>query len=174
VDDDRRRVCRGCGASFERTDWALDQDLRAAPECWRANGDAAGFAAGHLPVTGAVLQLHVDAYGAQHAGDPTPVIQVGYALAGLYLVLERGVDGPGVRDAHQRMGRPQPWWPVLEPPAVPAPVTVLDVLAAGAAAGSPQEHVAAVRRWAVSVWASWEPRHADVAALVARALPHPR
>jgi len=169
--DDGRRVCRGCGAGFERTAWALDQDLRASPECWRANGEAAGFAAEHQAVTGAVVQLHVDTYGAQHAGDPTPAIRVAYALAGLHLALERGVDGPGVRAAHQRMGRPQPWWPVLEPPAAPAPVTVLDVLAAGAGAGSPGGHVAAVRRWAASVWASWEPRHADVAALVERLFP---
>jgi hypothetical protein len=171
VDDDGYRVCRGCGARFERTPWALDQDLRAAPECWRAAGEVAAFAALHAEVTGPVAQLAVDSYGAQHAGAPTSVIRVAYALAGLHLALDRGLDGPAVRSIHQRMGCPQPWWPAFEPPQAPAGTTVRDVLEAGAGSGSPQGHVEAVRRWAGSVWRSWEPRQADVADLVDRTFP---
>jgi len=175
VTDDGHRVCRGCGARFARTPWALDQDLRAAPECWRTWGELSGFALDHREVTDAVSQLAVDAYGAQHAGAPTPAIRVAYSLAGLHLALDRGVDGLSVRRAHQDLGRPQDWWPVFEPPATPAALTVLDVLAAGAGAaagaGSAQGHVDAVRGWAAAVWESWAPRHADVALLVDRVLP---
>jgi Family of unknown function (DUF5946) len=170
VTDDEMRACRGCAARFPRTPWALDQDLRASPECWRAYGEAAMFAAGHQTVTGQVLQLTVDTYGAQHAGEPTPVIRVAYGLAGLYLALERGRDGLAVRAAHQRMGKPQDWWPTFDA-VPPGPVTVADVLTAGARADSPTGHVDAVRRWADAVWQAWAPRHADVAAFVERALP---
>jgi hypothetical protein len=171
VTDADLRACRGCGASFPRTPWALDRDLRAAPECWRAYAEATTFAAGHLAVTGAVVQLTVDVYGAQHAGEPTPPIRVAYALVGLYLAVERGRDGDAVLAAHQRMGRPQEWWPTFDPPAEPGAVTIADVLAAGAAAESPDGHVAAVRRWAEAVWQAWAPRHADVVALADRLVP---
>lgn len=168
-----QRTCRGCGARFDRTPWALDRDLRAAPECWHAYGEAAMFASAHPALTGPVRQLTVDTYGAQHAGEPTPPIQTAYGLAGLYLALERGLAGDAVRAVHGRMGKPQDWWPAFGPAAGGRPdwLTVADVLAAGSVAESPQGHVDAVQRWAASVWRAWEPRHADVAALVARLFP---
>jgi hypothetical protein len=167
VNDVSQRICPGCRVSLDRRPWALDRDLRASPECWHANGLVSMFETEHPPL--AVLhQLTTDTYGAQHPGPPTPVIRVAYALVGLYLALRCGIDGITVRGAHQRMGKPQPWWPVFEPPADPGPVTVLDVLRAGAQAGSVDGHTAQVRLWAASVWQSWSARHGDVKALTER------
>jgi hypothetical protein len=165
-----QRICPGCRVRLDRRPWALDRDLRASPECWHANGLVSMFATEH-PSLATLHQLTVDVYGAQHAGPPSPVIRVAYALVGLHLALQCRVDGPAVRGVHQRMGKPQPWWPTFEPPADPGAVTVVDVLRAGADAGSVEGHAAAVQRWAASVWQAWSARHDDVTALTARLFP---
>jgi hypothetical protein len=165
------RVCRGCGARFERTPWALDEDLRASPECRRACGEVAAFAYEHPAELGGLHQLVVDAYGVQHAGEPTRPIRVVYGLVGLYLALECGVDGPGVRDVHSAMGRPAADWPSFDEPRPTGGITVADVLHAGRDAGSVQGHANAVRRWAGEVWAAWSDRREDVVALTERLFP---
>jgi hypothetical protein len=55
------------------------------------------------------------------------------------------------------MLRDHPVFPWLEPPADPGAVTVLD-----AAAGSPEELGAVVRRWAASVWEAWAENHGAI------------
>ncbi len=84
--------------------------------------------------------MTVDAYGAQHAGEPTGRIYVAYSLVGLYLALERGWSGIQARDFHGRMGRPAHDWPAFVRPPTTGDVTVADVVAAGARAGSPDGH----------------------------------
>src|SRR5450759_1993696 len=110
VTDVPQRTCHGCGAALPRTRWALDLDLRASPECWHAFGLVTTFASRH-PDLDRWHQLTLDAYGAQHAGDPTPAIDVARSLVGLQLALEQGFDGPTVGEVRRRMGRPQAWWP---------------------------------------------------------------
>jgi hypothetical protein len=179
VTDLPQRICPGCRVSLDQMPWALDRDLRASPECWHVYGQVAMFEHEHAERLVPLHQLGVDAYGAQHAGAPTPVIQVAYSLVGLHLALDRGLDGLAVRAVHQRMGKPRPDWPTFDPPADPGDVTVLDVLQAGAGAGAGVEaeagsvdgHAAQLRRWAESVWAAWSDRHADVAALTGRIFP---
>jgi hypothetical protein len=116
----------------------------------------------------------VDAYAAQHAPrdreDAILPIGVAYALVGLHPALDRGVPGVEVRAAHQRMGRPDASWPRLAAPRQTGALTVLDVAAAGAMAGSPAGHARAVRAWAAAVWRAWAAEHAAVAALTKRLL----
>jgi hypothetical protein len=171
VSDLDHRTCRGCGARFERTPWALDIDLRASPECWHACGELSGFAAEHLAELGGLHQLTVDAYGVQHVGEPTPPIRVAYGLVGLYLALECGIDGPGVRDVHGRMGKPRAGWPAFDEAPGVVGVTVADVLREGRDAGSVAGHAAAVQRWARAVWTAWSPRHQDVEQLTEQLFP---
>jgi hypothetical protein len=112
--------------------------------------------------------MTVDTYGAQHGGRPTKPIRVAYSLVGLHLALDRKVSGAGVRAAHSMMGKPQPGWPDFDPPPPSPNITVLDVVDAGAHAGSVAGHAAAMLRWAGAVWLAWTSYHVAVVELTAR------
>lgn len=146
--------------------------MNASPECWAVNAEQVGFELAHPVLVGRCHQQSVDAYGAQHAGEPTGRIRVAYSLVGLHLALDRGWSGERVRAFHQRMGRPDGSWPAFERPATDGgplgSLTVDDVARAGARAGSVDGHARAVDRWARQVWAAWEEEHDAVAALTDR------
>jgi hypothetical protein len=97
---------------------------------------------------------------AQHPGSPGR--QAGQSvwvhLVGLCLVLEHGLDPIASAHAKARVATPDADFPWLAPPASLGPVTVLDVLAATTA----QEHRAAVRAWAESVWDAWRPHQGAI------------
>jgi hypothetical protein len=62
------------------------------------HGEIIGFELTHVVPLGALHQLTVDAYGAQHpASTPrspgVPTIRVAYSVVGLYLALEHGWNG---------------------------------------------------------------------------------
>jgi hypothetical protein len=140
--------------------------MNASGACQAVQERVAAFEAEQLPLA-RFRQLRIDAYGAQHAGDPTPPIRVVYGLVGLHLALERRISGEGVRLAHSLMGKPRADWPRLEP-GPPADVTVLDVAEEGVDAGSCRGHAEGILRWGTSVWAAWAPAHDEVAALTRR------
>ena len=159
-------TCPGCGLVLPDADRPQIERLNASAACQVVQDRVAAFEVDHLPLA-RFRQMRVDAYGAQHAGPPTPAIRVAYGLVGLHLALDRGVSGSGVRSAHALMGRPGPDWPGFE--AAPgADVTVADVAAAGVDADSSRGHAAGVLRWASSVWAAWRECHDGVAALTRR------
>src|SRR5262245_12348828 len=164
--------CSGCGVRLPANGWTIDPGIGASPECWQLLGDVQGFELEHPTLVGRCHQLTVDAYGAQHAVDPRS-IRTAYSLVGLHLALEVGLTGVQVRDAHQRMGRPDPTWPAFERPHGDAGMTVEDVAEAGLRAGSVEGHAAAVTAWAKAVWEAWASEHASVAALAARLLAAP-
>lgn len=107
-----------------------------------------------------IHRLTVDAYAAQHPGEPSPqaIGSVVAHLIRLYLILERGLP-PERANAAMRWTTPRKRefaWP--EPPPSTGEVTVLDVLRAG----EPGEHIRRVREWARSVWEAWSPRHETI------------
>lgn len=157
--------CPGCGVALPPSGWLPDRRLNASPECWQVHGEVMGLEYQHPELVRRFHQLTVDAYGAQHAGGPTKQIRVAYSLVGLYLALDCGFSGLQVRDAHQQMGKPAPWWPAFPRPAQTGALTVLDVAAAGARAGSVEGHARLVAQWAGQVWAAWAEQHVDVAEL---------
>jgi hypothetical protein len=128
-------------------------------------GEVTGFELEHTAQLGRFHQLLVDAYGAQHADAVGTGIRVAYSLVGLFLTLERGMNGLQVRRIHQSMGKPQPSWPQFPRPADVGQVTLLDVALAGARAASVEGHARALDKWARSVWEAWSAQHAAVAAL---------
>ena len=65
---------------------------------------------------------------------------------GLHLALDRSASGAEVRAAHQRMGKPDPSWPLLPTPDRTGAIAVFHVAAAGAMVGSVAGHAEAVRR----------------------------
>jgi hypothetical protein len=167
-------TCPGCRLRLPGSGLPWNRRRNASPECWQLYGQVQGFALGHLELVRDFHQLTVDAYAAQHAsrevGGVLPAISVGYALVGLHLVLDRGVSGPEVRAAHQRMGKPDPSWPPLPAPERTGAMTVFEVAAAGAMVGSAAGHAKAVPAWAAAVWQAWAAQHATVAALADRLL----
>ncbi|MEN3357676.1 MAG: hypothetical protein V7637_1658 [Mycobacteriales bacterium] len=162
-------ACPGCAAPLPTVHMRIDRPLNASPACWRLYGEVTGFELQHPTLVSRFHQLAVDAYGAQHGGEPTPRIYLAYSLVGLDLALERGTHGIGVRGIHQRMGRPDDTWPEFTPPE-PAPLTVAHVADAGVRAGSVDGHADAIADWAAAVWQSWAGQHEAIRALTDRVL----
>ncbi len=148
-------TCPGCGLRSSEAGVAPDRPVRASAACWGAYAELVGFELEHAGALGRLHQLTVDAYGAQHGDAEGTSLRTAYSLVGLCLALEHGWTGPEVRELHARMGRRQPWWPLFRPPEVSPVVTVLDVVNAGARAGSVDGHASKVERWVRAVWESW-------------------
>ena len=98
-----------------------------------------------------ILQLVVDAHGAQFAGETTKPIAVVMALVGLFLHVERDFTGLQVQHAHMRLGRTKLVWPTIVLPAERGTMTAEDVLKVPAGA----ERDAAISEWCRSVWAAY-------------------
>jgi hypothetical protein len=98
-----------------------------------------------------VHQHVVDARMLQTASTEARPIGVAFALAGLYLHLERGFTGREVQRAHMKMGRAGGPWPTFELPAQRGSVTPAEVLVAPAG----PERIDAIEAWCASAWAPW-------------------
>ena len=108
----------------------------------------------------------VDAYGAQHLRQSKSTIGAAFALAGVYLAVERGFTGRQVQKMHMMMARTSKEWPRFAPPADVGPLTVADVLAVGPGPGRDQR----LMEWCASVWGAWSGEHGRVREMVERFL----
>jgi hypothetical protein len=117
-------------------------------------------------------RLTVDAYAAQHPGrrEPRSIQSVGTHLTGLYLVLERGLEGPTATALKNRVIETKPRFMWLNPPRTASAITVQDVLEMRRA----MPHCDAIEAWARSVWQAWELHHATVREWVEGALERAR
>jgi hypothetical protein len=113
-----------------------------------------------------IHQHLVDAYGAQHVRPSNSTIGAAFALAGLYLAVERHFTGRQVQKMHMLMARTSKHWPRFNPPADVGPLTVADVMAAEA---GPQRDEK-LMGWCVSVWSAWSAEHGRVREMVDRFL----
>lgn len=152
---------------LEATDWPLGRRVNASPACWHLFSRILGFESEHLQLLGRFHQLTVDAYGAQHAGGPSPPISTAFGLIGLHLAFEHGWSGTAVRAAHQFLAGRRSTWPTFGGRRTGPMLTVADV----AGATTPDEHAARVRAWARSVWDAWAPEHPRISTWVVSALP---
>ena len=109
-----------------------------------------------------IHQYIVDAYVAQHANERSKPISVAFALAGLYLHLERQYSGRAVQQAHMQLAKQKKPWPRFTLPTVRGAMTVADVMRAAPGAARDE----AIDRWSASVWAAWSDSHEQVAAWV--------
>lgn len=152
--------CPGCGLIHPPADGPTHATMGASPGCWSLFSEVMGREYAD-PERWPVHALSVDAYGAQHPGPPsTKAARVlGAHLMGLALVIERGL--PVERGARMRktivdrLGDGLTW---LQPPAIPAELTIAHVAGATDAA----DHRERVRAWAVDVWRTWTPHHDTV------------
>lgn len=98
-----------------------------------------------------ILQHVVDAFRAQTASADTKPLGLTFALAGLYLHVERQFTGRQVQRAHMRLGQKKRQWPVIPLPGDRGDMTVIDVLAVPA---GPDRDLA-IDAWCRSVWSAF-------------------
>ena len=155
--------CPGCGVPLPETEGATHRYIGASPGCWAAFGEVSEKEYGDFRYA-RVHGLTVDAYCAQHPGEPSPqaVRSVAVHLVGLYLQMERDLRPEELYAVHKRVSsvakerRKEISW--LEPPSPLGEKTILHVLDAD----GPDEHAERVREWARSVWEAWSPHHDTV------------
>ncbi len=105
-----------------------------------------------------IHQHVVDAYTAQTADSQTKNISLFFALAGLYLFLEKNYTGKQVQEAHQIMASRTKNYPKLNLPEQRGDLTVDNVLA------EPEElkRKEMIKRWCVSVWDVYANNHKEI------------
>ena len=113
-----------------------------------------------------IHQHLVDAYGAQHVRQSASTIGAAFALAGLYLAVDRGFTGRQVQKMHMRMARTSKQWPRFDPPANVGLLTVADVLAVAPGPGRDEK----LMEWYAGVWNAWSSAHGRVREMVDRFL----
>ena len=146
--------CLGCRALVPVTDGPgpTHEYMLASPGCWALFGEVSAREYSDVRYRAGGLQL-VDAYAVQHPGVPErrSSQSVWIHLVSLCLRLEHGLADDVTIRLIQRLASEKRDYPWLEPPASLGAVTIVDVHAAGTA----EEHVAAVRRWCESAWEAW-------------------
>lgn len=95
-----------------------------------------------------IHQYAVDAFAVQNAGENTKNISLVYALAGLYLALEKGYSGKEVQQAHLIFSKDKSNMPRMILSANRGKITVKNVLEAEA--GIERDEM--IMRWCTSVW----------------------
>jgi hypothetical protein len=160
---ERDSACPGCGLHMPaRAGLTTHGYYNASPECWGVYTEVLGAEYSNAVLFGQVHQRTVDTYAVQHAGGVHPDKSVAVHLAGLYLVIERGVKPTDVPARFQQLATNVREWPHFEPPVVEWPLTVFDV----AMASTPVEHAELVRQWSAAVWKEWAFARETIARLV--------
>ena len=159
-------ICPDCKVALPPVRGGGHAYLGASPSCWALYGQvlAREYASPELM---RVHRLTVDAYAAQHPGQPErrSIQSVWIHLSSLYLALDRGVSHDFARrviSSLTALREPLAW---LEPPESLGNVTVIQAYEAT----DPVEHRAVIRQWAESVWAAWKPHRQTIAMLADRA-----
>jgi len=155
-------VCPGCGLQRPSLGLEPDPKANASGECRALMHELSYYTLAHGDP--AFIHQHlVDAYGAQHVRQSRSTIGAAFALAGLYLAVERGFTGRQVQHTHMRMARTSKRWPRFDPPHDVGPLTVADVLAVDP--GAPRDEK--LMAWCASVWSAWSTEHGRVGEMVA-------
>jgi hypothetical protein len=98
-----------------------------------------------------IHQNVVDAFTAQTANSDTKKIALFFALAGLYLTLEKGYTGRQVQLAHLKMANCKDLIPKLLVPDDKGSITIEHVLMA--TEGNQRDR--AIKAWCASVWGAY-------------------
>jgi hypothetical protein len=157
-------VCPGCGLQRPSLGLEPDRKANASGECRALLNELSYYTLAHGDPT-FIHQHLVDAYGAQHVRQSKSTIGAAFALAGLYLAIERGFTGRQVQKMHMLMGRTAKQWPRYDPPTNVGPLTVADVLAVEP---GPRRD-AKLMEWCASLWSAWSSAHGRVREMVAMA-----
>jgi uncharacterized protein DUF5946 len=157
----------GCGVVLSEYDGPTHPDIGASAACWALYGELLTHEYAEMGYP-ECHRLTVDAYAVQHPGKrgPETIKSLGTHLSGLYLVLERDLDGPAATALKNRVAANDPGFVWLNPPGANGALNVQDVLSLR----EEMRHCEAIERWARSVWGSWEIHHETVRGWVESAL----
>jgi hypothetical protein len=116
-----------------------------------------------------IHQHIVDAFAAQTCSENDKPIKLTFALAGLFLYVEKQFTGRHSRLArsqlaHMQMAREKQVWPVFDLPARRGQITVRDVLASPA--GPARDEM--IHGWCVSVWHAFSENRPIVSELLSK------
>ena len=136
-----------------------DGYFNASAECWSIFTEVIGKEFSNAVLFGQVHHLTVEAYAVQHAGGSHPDKSVDIHLAGLYLMIERGIPPSAVAPYMQKLADRVHAWPHFNPPSVAWSQTIFDVAMS-------DDHVAAVREWSTGVSAGWGAHHEAIGELL--------
>lgn len=118
------------------------------------------------PRSSFIHQIAIDTFTAQRADATTRPMAVVFAVAGLYLHVERKFTGLQVQKVHMQLAGRRKEWPLLPLPEHPSSIEVSDMLSAAPGA----ERDAAIEKWCASVWETWKGSRNVVADLLEREL----
>jgi len=104
-----------------------------------------------------IHQHVVDAYAAQHASPDSKPIGLTFALAGLYLHVEKNLTGRDVQRAHMTMAQRKRVWPSWTLPSNRGDITATQVLVAPE--GPDRDR--AIDAWCESVWSAFAPANRE-------------
>lgn len=148
--DQATTICPGCALSLPSLGLDPDPKANASGECRALMNELSYYTLAHGDR--AFIHQHlVDAYGAQHVRRSRSTIGAAFALAGLYLAVEKGFTGRQVQKMHILMASKSKGWPRFTPPINLGPLTVADVLNVEPGPERDQELI----RWCASVWSAW-------------------
>jgi len=109
-----------------------------------------------------IHQHVVDVYTAQRADENTKPIAITFALAGLYLFLEKSYTGKQVQLAHIQMSQNKKVWPAIKLPEYRGEITILKVLEAPPG----MERDIMIKKWCISVWEAYKDCHEVISTYV--------
>lgn len=101
----------------------------------------------------------VDVFAAQNADSKTKPVKIFFALAGLYLLIEKGYTGRQVQLAHQAMSAKTKNFVTIDLPATRGEISVTDVLNEQEG----EKRILMIRKWCNSVWSAYSHEHKKIA-----------
>jgi hypothetical protein len=111
-----------------------------------------------------IHQFIVDAYTAQTADEKAKPISIVFALAGLYLCIEKKFNGKQVQQFHIKMAEDKKQWPKITLPEKRGDIDVSDVLAVSPG----PERDKMIKKWCESVWNAFKNNRPAIIDLVAQ------
>jgi hypothetical protein len=123
--------------------------------------ELAYYTLSHLDQKFFIHQYLVDAFAAQTAREDSKAIGLYFALAGLYLHLEKGYSGREVQLAHIQMAKNKDKvgeWPTFSLPLDRGSINISDVLKVSPGPLRDQ----AIKDWSASVWKAFSKEHEKV------------
>ncbi len=113
-----------------------------------------------------IHQYVVDSFTAQNATVNTSAIAVFYALAGLYLHVEKGFNGKQVQEAHLKFSKQTKNYPTINLPAFRGELNIRNI-----AVSEPGiERDQAIENWAKCVWDCYQNEREKIITLTEKLL----
>jgi hypothetical protein len=152
--------CPGCGAVLPEAEGPTHEYIGASPACWSIYSQVLAREYGDHSLFQKVHRLTVDAYAAQHPGQPSPqsIQSVAVHLMSLCSVLGDGSDAGWASKVIREGVRTKCRFSWLPPPLSMGPLIIVDVWEAKDAS----EHEKRAGEWASSVWEAWSAHHATI------------